>query len=50
MESKINAAVTYVRDHIGPGTDEAIVKNDAANIFSASYAEYLEIWEALNNR
>lgn len=49
MESKISAAIAYYRDHIGPGADDASVKNDAANIFSASYAEYLEIWEALNN-
>ena len=49
MESKINAAIAYVRDHIGPGTDETMAKNDAANIFSGSYEEYLKIWEALNN-
>ena len=49
MESKICEAIAYVRDHIGPGTDATMLKNDAANIYSASYAEYLEIWEALNN-
>lgn len=49
MESKINAAIAYVRDHARPGTDETMVKNDAANIFSTSYNEYLKIWEALNN-
>ena len=49
MESKIKAAAIYVRDHVGPGTDETMVKNDAANIFSSSYNEYLKIWEALNN-
>ena len=49
MDSKINAAISYVRDHIPPGADETAVKNDAANIFSSSYSEYLKIWEALNN-
>lgn len=49
MESKINAAIIYVREHIGHETDETIVKNDAANIFSGSYNEYLKIWEVLNN-
>ena len=49
MESKINAAASYVRDHIVPGADETAVKNDAANIFSGGYNEYLKIWEALNN-
>lgn len=49
MESKISAAIAYVRDHIGPETDETSVKNDAANIYSTSYTEYLGIWEALNN-
>ena len=49
MESKINAAASYVRDHIVPGADETAVKNDAANIFAANYGEYLEIWEALKN-
>ena len=48
MESKISAAINYVLDHIGPGAEETMVKNDAANIFSSSYNEYLEIWEALN--
>lgn len=49
MENKINAAIIYVRDHIGQGTDETTLKNDAANIFSCSYDEYLKIWEALAN-
>ena len=49
MESKINAAISYVRDHIAPWADETAVKNDAANIFASSYNEYLKIWEALNN-
>ena len=49
MDSKIKAAAIYVRDHIGSGEDETTVKNDAANIFSSSYNEYLTIWEALNN-
>lgn len=49
MESKIKAAAIYVRDHIGSGADETAVKNDAANIFSSSYTEYLKIWEALEN-
>ena len=49
MESKINAAIVYVRDNIVTGTDETTVKNDAANIFSCSYDEYLKIWDALDN-
>ena len=49
MESKINSAIIYVREHIGTGADETMVKNDAANIFSDSYNEYLKIWEVLNN-
>ena len=49
MEFKINAAIAYVQEHIGTGADETMAKNDAANIFSSSYSEYLQIWEALNN-
>lgn len=49
MESKINAAIVYVQGHIGQGTDETTVKNDAANIFSCSYDEYLKIWDVLDN-
>ena len=49
MESKINAAMAYVRDHIGLGAYETVIKNDAANIYAASYDEYLQIWEALRN-
>lgn len=49
MESKIKSAIAYVRVHIGHGADETMVKNDAANVYAASYAEYMEIWEALNN-
>ena len=49
MDFKINAAIVYVQEHIGIGADKTMVKNDAANIFSSSYNEYMEIWEALNN-
>ena len=49
MESKISAAIAYVQSNIGPEADKTGVKNDASNIYSANYAEYLEIWEALNN-
>lgn len=49
MEFKINAAIAYVQKHIGTEADKTMVKNDAANIFSSSYSEYLEIWEVLNN-
>ena len=49
MEFKINAAIAYVQEHIGAGADETMAKNDAANIFSGSYNEYIQIWEALNN-
>ena len=49
MESKINAAIAYVQEHIGAGPDKTMVKNDAANIFSSSYNEYMKIWEVLNN-
>ena len=49
MEAKIKSAIAYVRAHIGHGEDETMVKNDAANIYAASYAEYMVICEALNN-
>lgn len=49
MESKIKSAIAYVRGHIGRGADTTEVKNDAANIFAASYAEYMIIWEAILN-
>lgn len=49
MEFKINAAIAYVQEHIGTGADKTMTKNDAANIFSGSYNEYLKIWEVLNN-
>lgn len=49
MEFKINAAIAYVQKHIGTGADKTMVKNDAANIFSSSYNEYMKIWEVLNN-
>ena len=41
----IELAIEYVIAH---GNAEA-VKNDAANIYAANYAEYLEIWEAVKN-
>ena len=49
MEFKINAALAYVQEHIEAGADKTIVKNDAANICSSSYNEYMKIWEVLNN-
>lgn len=49
MESKIKSAIAYIRNHIGHGTDDAEIKNDAANIFAASYDEYMIIWEAIKN-
>lgn len=49
MKSKINSAIIYVREHIGIGADVTMVKNDAANIFSDSYSEYLKICDVLNN-
>ena len=49
MEFKINAAIAYVLEHIGTGADKTMAKNDAANIFSGSYNEYMQIWEVLTN-
>ena len=49
MKFKINAAIAYAQEHIGTGADETMAKNDAANIFSSSYNEYMKIWEVLNN-
>lgn len=49
MEFKINAAIAYVQEHIGTGADETMARNDAANIFSDSYSEYLKICDVLNN-
>ncbi|MGM9667229.1 MAG: hypothetical protein ACI3XN_04160 [Eubacteriales bacterium] len=41
----IELAVAYVTAN---GNSEE-VKNDAANIFSSSYTEYMEIWNAVKN-
>ena len=40
----IELAIAYVDEH--GNTDE--VKNDAANLYSSSYEEYMEIWAAIN--
>lgn len=45
LMERINLAVVYVLDN-GINDD---VKNDAANIFSESYDEYILIYEALLN-
>lgn len=41
----IDLAIAYISAY--GNTEE--VKNDAANIYAANYAEYLEIWEAVKN-
>lgn len=41
----IELAVSYVAAN--GNSEEA--KNDAANIFSSSYTEYMEIWNAVKN-
>ncbi len=39
----IELAIAYAAER--SNTDEA--KNDAANIYSSNYEEYMEIWDAL---
>lgn len=46
MQEKIAAAIRYYEQYRDHGTSKEI-KNDAANIYAASYDEYLTIWEAL---
>ena len=41
----IELAIAYVNAH--GNTEE--VKNDAANIYSSNYEEYMEIWNAIKS-
>ena len=43
--SMIGLAIAYVAAH--GNTDET--KNDAANIYSSNYEEYMEIWNAIKD-
>lgn len=45
INQKITAAIHYCEQF---GTDTE-TRNDASNIFAASYDEYITIWEALAN-
>lgn len=45
MKNKINLAIACVMSN-GNTLD---AKNDAANIFAASYPEYMAIWSAIEN-
>lgn len=45
IDQKITAAINYCEQF---GTD-AETRNNASNIFAASYDEYMTIWEALAN-
>lgn len=49
MKSKIASAIAYVKSHIEHGADSTEVKNNAANIYSSSFDEYIKIWEAIKN-
>lgn len=49
LAAAIAAAVEYVNNRRDFTGDFWAVKNDAANIYSSCYEDYLSIWEAIKN-
>lgn len=47
MAEKIKSAIRYFENHRDFG-DPKEIKNDAANIYSDSYEEYMTIWDNLD--
>lgn len=47
MEQKIHNAIAYVEAM--HGTASKAIRNDAANIFTGTFDEYMLIWDALDD-
>ncbi len=47
METKIHNAIAYVEAMHGMTSKD--IRNDAANIFAATFDEYMLIWDALDD-